>query len=372
MQEHANNLMDTNMDRNPSNTDYENSTFSYPDTSYGSEYDMCSQEQNKIFDQIFLPTFYSILFAAGMLGNGLVVLVMLTNWQKMQSTDVFIVHLALADMLLVSTLPFWATQATSGWIFGVALCKIVASLFKINFCAGTFLLACISIDRYLSIVYAVQIYKKHKKNHVHWSCFVVWTLCIIMCIPDAMYYSVEFESRINMSSCDPFYPEENSKFWKVFTTLLFQILVFLLPLIFMLICYSHIIVTLLKSRGFKKQRAIRLIIAVVVAFFLCWTPYNIVVFLDMLTLLEIIWDCPVINNIDFALSVTSCICYLHCCLNPILYAFIGAKFKTNLLELIGKTRLCPHFVAKHIKRRQPSTRSFTWSSSGDTTMSGIY
>ncbi|XP_071966487.1 C-X-C chemokine receptor type 3 isoform X2 [Engystomops pustulosus] len=351
-------------------SDFEDTTFSNNGISYSADYDICLYEENKTFDKLFLPIFYSILFVAGMLGNGLVVLVMLTNKQKMQSTDVFIFHLALADMLLVSTLPFWAAQETFGWVFGEALCKIVASLFKINFYAGTFLLACISIDRYLSIVYAVQIYKKNKKNNIHWSCFVVWTVCILMCIPDAMYYSVTFESRINMSTCDPLYPEGQSKSWKVTTTLLFQIFIFLLPLIFMVFCYSHIIITLLKSQGFKKQRAMRLIIAVVVAFFLCWSPYNIVASIDMLTLLEIIGECTIVSNIDFAISVTSCICYLHCCLNPILYAFIGAKFKNNLLELISKNGLCPQFVAKHIKRRQTSTKSFT--SSGDTTMSGIY
>lgn len=354
-----------------SDSDFENISFSYSGTSDSGEYEICVYGENKIFDHIFVPTFYSILFAAGILGNGLVMLVMLTNYQKMQSTDVFIVHLALADMLLVSTLPFWAAQATFGWIFGEALCKLVASLFKINFYAGTFLLACISIDRYLSIVYAVQIYKKHNKDRVHWSCFAVWVLCILMCIPDALYYSVTFDSHVNMSMCDPLYPEKNSKSWKVTTTLLFHIFVFLLPLIGMLFCYSHIIITLLTSQGFKKQRAMKLIIAVVAAFFLCWTPYNIVAFLDMLTMLEIKNDCNFTINIDFALSVTSCISYLHCCLNPILYAFIGAKFKNNLFDLISKTRLCPRFVVKHVKRRQ-SSKSFTWSSSGDTAVSGIY
>ncbi|XP_069803211.1 C-X-C chemokine receptor type 3-like [Dendropsophus ebraccatus] len=352
--------------------DYENMTFLSPTGSYGSEYDVCFYEKNKVFDQFFSATFYSILFIAGILGNGLVILVMLTNKQKMQSTDVFIVHLALADMLLVSTLPFWAAQATFGWIFKEALCKLVASLFKINFYAGTFLLACISVDRYLSIVYAVQIYKRHNKNRVHWSCFAVWTLCVIMCIPDAMFYSVKYDSYINMSMCEPLYPENHATSWKMTTTILFQIFVFLLPLIGMLFCYSHIIITLLRSQGFKKQRAMRLIIAVVVTFFLCWTPYNIVAFLDMLTLMEINNECDFKVNIDVASSVTSCICYLHCCLNPILYAFIGEKFKRNLYDMIAKTRLCPRFVVHHVKRRQSSTKSFNWSSSGDTTMSGIY
>ncbi|XP_063797693.1 C-X-C chemokine receptor type 3-like [Pseudophryne corroboree] len=352
--------------------DFDNSTFAYSAYSDSEDVTPCSQEENKIFDQSFVPAFYSLLFLAGILGNGLVMTVLLPNRQKMQSTDIFILHLALADLLLVATLPFWAVQTTLGWVFGQVLCKIVASIFKINFYAGTFLLTCISFDRYLSIVYAVQVYKRHRMDLVHWSCFIVWCLCFILSIPDAMYYSVSLESRINMTVCEPFFPISTSRHWKVALTFLFHIMGFLLPLVGMLYCYSHIILTLLNSQGFKKQKALRLIIAVVVAFFLCWSPYNIAAFIDTVKMLQLNSSCDFETKIDIALSVTSGLCYFHSCLNPVLYAFIGTKFKSNLAEMFSNTRLCPQFVAQYVKRRQPSTRSSTRSDSGDTSLSGVY
>ncbi|XP_075047298.1 C-X-C chemokine receptor type 3-like [Mixophyes fleayi] len=356
---------------NPS--DIENNTYGYSAYSDSEDVIPCSQEENKSFDQSFLPVLYSLLFLLGILGNGLIMVVMLPNRRKLQSTDMFILHLALADILLVATLPFWAVQTTNGWIFGEAVCKIVASIFKINFYAGTFLLTCISCDRYLSIVFAVQIYKKNRMDLVHWSCFLVWCLCFLLSVPDAMYYSVLIEPRINMTVCEPFFPIETSVSWKLALTFLFHFLGFLLPLGGMLLFYSHIIITLLKSQGFKKQRALRLIISVVVAFFLCWTPYNVVAFLDTLKTLNALKNsCNLENKIDIALSVTSGLCYFHCCLNPVLYAFFGVKFKSNLAELFNRTRLCPRFVARYVKRRQPSTRSSTWSESGDTSLSGVY
>ncbi|PIO30346.1 C-X-C chemokine receptor type 3 [Aquarana catesbeiana] len=355
-------------------TDFENFTFpSYAPYSDSQDVAPCKQEESKVFDKHFVPAFYSIVFILGLLGNGLVIVVTLTQRsQKIQSTDMFILHLAVADILLTITLPFWAVQATSGWIFGEAFCKIVASVFKINFYAGTFLLVCISLDRYVSIVFAVQIYKKHRLHYVHWSCLAVWCICVVLCIPDAMYYSVNFESRTNVTECEPHFPPSTSKNWKASLAFLYHICGFLIPFAGMMYCYSHIVVTLLRSKGFRKHKALRLIIAVVVAFFLCWTPYNVVALLDALNMLgSFEGDCSFQQNIDIALSITSGFCYFHSCLNPVLYVFIGEKFRRNLAELLVRTRLCPNLAVPYV-RRPASTRSSTWSESGDTSMSGLY
>ncbi|KAM5132552.1 C-X-C chemokine receptor type 3 [Mantella aurantiaca] len=352
----------------------ENITFSYVPYSDSSDVTPCNQEEIKFFDGHFVPAFYTIMFILGLLGNGLVMVVMLfQHTHKLHSTDMFILHLAVADILLVVTLPFWAVQATSGWIFGDVSCKIVASVFKVNFYAGSFLLACISVDRYLSIVFAVQIFKKNRLHLVHWGCLIVWGICVLCCIPDAFFYSVNFEARTNMTECEPYFPAERSKKWKATMAFLYHFFGFLLPFAGMLYCYSHIAYTLLRTQTFKKHKALRLIVAVVVAFFLCWAPYNLVALLDTLSMLDSFHgNCSFQQNIDIALSITSGLCYFHSCLNPVLYVFIGEKFRSDLGELLVRTRLCPHLAARYVKNRLPSTRSSTWSEYGDTSLSGVY
>ncbi|XP_041426662.1 C-X-C chemokine receptor type 3 isoform X2 [Xenopus laevis] len=327
----------------------------------------CNLQTTVTFDRSFLPAFYSIVFLLGILGNVLVMVVLLQNQWRLQSTNIILLHLALADILLVVTLPFWATQAVSGWIFGTVMCKMVASIFKINLYACTFLLVCISCDRYLSIVYAVQLYKKQRTHLVHWSCLLVWCLCIGLSIPDMVHFQVIHEPRTNMTQCQPNFDSSTFKIWRVSMTFLYHIVGFLLPLCFMVYCYTHIIYTLCQTRGFKKQKALQVIIAVVVTFFLCWTPYNIVALLDTMNMLNFLADnCTTDSNIDIALSVTSGLCYFHSCLNPLLYAFIGAKFKRKLIELLSKLGcICPQFVKNYIKYNPPA-KSSTWSESGDT------
>ncbi|KAE8593695.1 hypothetical protein XENTR_v10019272 [Xenopus tropicalis] len=344
--------------------------YDYSTSSESNDVAPCDLQTTIIFDRSFLPAFYSILFLLGILGNVLVMVVLLQNRKRLQSTDIFLLHLALADILLVVTLPFWATQAVSGWLFGNVLCKTVASIFKINFYACTFLLVCISCDRYLAIVYAVQVYKKHRTNLVHWSCLFVWCLCVGLSVPDMVHFQVAYEPRTNVTECQPVFGSSNFKTWRVSMAFLYHIVGFLLPLCFMLYCYTHIIHTLFQTHGFKKQRALRVIITVVVAFFLCWTPYNIVALLDTLNLLHVLADnCTIDSNIDIALSVTSGLCYFHSCLNPLLYAFVGAKFKKKLVELLSKLScICPQIVKNYIKH-SPSAKSSTWSESGETSIS---
>ncbi|XP_014397870.1 PREDICTED: uncharacterized protein LOC106726663 [Myotis brandtii] len=70
-------------------------------------------------------------------------------------TDVYLLNMALADILFVLTLPFWAvTHATGQWVFSSALCKLVRGVYAVNFHCGMLLLACISLDRYVAIVQA--------------------------------------------------------------------------------------------------------------------------------------------------------------------------------------------------------------------------
>ncbi|MEE6522615.1 hypothetical protein FKM82_021224, partial [Ascaphus truei] len=347
-----------------------NSTYDYQNYSESASLTPCSLQQTKAFDQSFLPAFYSLLFVLGLLGNVLVLVVLLRNKRGLQSTDMFILHLAVADILLVLTLPFWAAQAVSGWHFGSVMCKIVGSLFKVNFYAGIYLLACISCDRYLSIVYAVQIYKKHRSHLVHWSCLVVWCLCVLLSLPDIVFFQVMHEYRANMTECQHQFPSHTSTSWRLALTFLYQVLGFLLPLCGMLYCYTHIALTLLRSQGFKKHRALRVIIALVLSFFLCWAPYNIAALMNTLSILQIFArDCRLESHIDIALSVTSGLCYFHCCLNPVLYAFIGVKFKNKFIELLNYSGcICPQFLEKYVKSQ---ARSSTWSESADTSQSGI-
>ncbi|XP_010892471.2 C-X-C chemokine receptor type 3.1 [Esox lucius] len=340
--------------------------YNYTDTCCSSG-EVCGTEDGMRFEQVFLPVFYSLTLVLGLLGNGLVLVVLVKRRRSWSVTDTFILHLAVADTLLLLTLPLWAAQAAAGWSFGTPLCKITGAMFTINFYCGIFLLACISLDRYLSVVHAVQMYSRRKPWMVQVSCLSVWLLSLFLSIPDWYFLEPIRDTRREKVECVHNYPiSSQSGFdWRLASRLLYHILGFLLPSAVLIFCYSYILVRLLHgSQGAQKQRAVRVILALVLVFFLCWTPYNITLMVDTLHANNTIEDtCETLNALDIAMTATSSLGYLHCSLNPVLYAFVGVKFRHHLLDML---RSLGFKLVRGVSVHRTSRRSSAWSESGDT------
>ncbi|XP_030641418.1 C-X-C chemokine receptor type 3-like [Chanos chanos] len=295
----------------------------------------CDQLSSIRFEGILIPTLYSLALVLGLLGNGLVLAIL---WQKKRSwsvTDTFVMHLGVADTLLLLTLPFWAVEVTQGWIFKTAFCKLSGALFKINFYCGIFLLACISLDCYLSIVHAVQIYSCAKLWVVQSSCVAVWLFSLLLSIPDWLYLEAQRDiRRDNRVECTYHYPAPE---WRQAFRLLHHVLGFLLPAVIMLFCYSCILLRLQRSSQ-GLQGAVRVFLAVVLAFFICWTPYNITLMVDTFHSngwsLNTHGSCDSTEALDVSLAATHTLGLLHCCVNPILYAFVNVKFWRYLVQML--------------------------------------
>lgn len=145
---------------------------------------------------------------------------------------------------------------------------------------------------------------------------------------------------------------------------------FLLPLLVMAYCYAHILAVLLVSRGQRRFRAMRLVVVVVAAFAVCWTPYHLVVLVDILMDVGVLArNCGRESHVDVAKSVTSGMGYMHCCLNPLLYAFVGVKFREQMWMLF--TRLGRS--DQRGPQRQPSSsrRESSWSETTEASYLGL-
>ncbi|XP_029307324.1 C-X-C chemokine receptor type 3.1 [Cottoperca gobio] len=337
--------------------------------------DVCDLKEGKQFEAVFIPVLYSVAFVVGVLGNGVLLGVLAQSRRTWSVTDTFILHLGVADILLLLTLPLWAAQSAQvqGWTFGTPLCKITGAVFTINFYCGIFLLACISLDRYLSIVHATQMYSRRKPWVVHVSCSAVWLFSLLLSIPDWIFLEAVHDERRDKTVCVCNYFKFNSETvgdWRLASRLIYHTVGFLLPSAALIFCYSCILCRLHSgSQGLQKQKAFRIIVAVVMVFFICWTPYNITLMVDTLTSNNTITDrCGVQTSLDKAKIVTSSVGYLHCSLNPILYAFVGVKFRRQLLDIL-RSLGCKLKMSPKLQSVGPSRRSSLWSNSADTSNS---
>nr|UOF75623.1 CXCR3a2 [Bostrychus sinensis] len=325
------------------------------------------------FKATFIPVLYSLVFAVGVLGNGALLVVLFRSRKNWSVTDTFILHLCVADVLLLVTLPFWASEAVSGWTFGTPLCKITGAVFMINFYCGIFLLACISLDRYLSIVHATQMYSRRNPCVVQGSCLLVWFFSLFLSIPEWMFLKAQKDDRRNsITECMHNYlmlGVDAMKTVPLATRLIYHILGFLLPSAILIFCYSCILRRLrCGTHGLQKQRASRVIVAVVAVFFLCWTPYNITLMVDTLSSDSSNNTCEGRSRKEKAIIITSSLSYLHCCLNPILYAFVGVKFRRQLLDIL-RSLGCNIKTTVRLQSTVSGRKSSIWSESGDTSNS---
>ncbi|XP_069474960.1 alpha-1A adrenergic receptor [Ambystoma mexicanum] len=94
----------------------------------------------------------------GVLGNILVILSVACHRHLQTVTHYFIVNLAVADLLLTSTvLPFSATFEILGyWVFGRIFCNIWAAVDVLCCTASIMSLCAISIDRYIGVSYPLR------------------------------------------------------------------------------------------------------------------------------------------------------------------------------------------------------------------------
>ncbi|XP_014895157.1 C-C chemokine receptor type 7 isoform X3 [Poecilia latipinna] len=313
------------------NTTFLLDNFDYSSTSqdYSDFPVLCDKERNRQFRLWFMPLFYSIICLLGVAGNLLVIATVFYFKRLKNMTDVYLLNLSFADLLFALSLPFWAANSMAEWILGLFVCKAMHTIYKVSFYSSMFLLSLISIDRYFAIAKAVSTHGLRSKAVFlsKLSSTASWVMALICSIPEMLY------TNINNNTCDPF-STKNDKLRVGFQSSQI-VLGFLVPLLIMSFCYTCIIQTLCHARGFERNRAIKVILAIVIVFLVSQMPYNIILFwTTIVTGAGGTENCNYDNGLLFATDITQYVAFLRCCLNPFVYAFIGVKFRHDVLKLL--------------------------------------
>ncbi|XP_006755240.1 PREDICTED: C-C chemokine receptor type 6 [Myotis davidii] len=302
---------------------------------------LCVLKDVRDFSRLFVPVTYSLVCVFGLLGNVLVVLTFAFYKKAKSMTDVYLLNMALADVLLVLTLPFRAvTHATGQWAFSSALCKLVRGVYAVNFHCGMLLLACISLDRYVAIVQATRSFRLRARMRAHHRaiCLAVWALSVLIST-GTFIFSQKYRLQ-DREVCEPRYQEVSEPLrWKLLLLGLQLLFGFFVPLLFMMFCYLFIVRTLLQAQNSKRHKAIRVVVAVVLVFLACQVPHNVVLLVTAVKLGKVGRSCQREKALGYLETGTEVLAFLHCCLNPVLYAFVGQKFRSYFLK-IAKDLLC--------------------------------
>ncbi|XP_034189629.1 ecdysis triggering hormone receptor isoform X5 [Osmia lignaria lignaria] len=291
-----------------------------------------------------------IVMALGIVGNLMVPLVVFRGKDMRNSTNIFLVNLSVADLcvLLICT-PTVLVEVNSGpqvWPLGEHMCKAVPFVELTVAHASVLTILAISFERYYAICEPLRAGYVCTKARATFLCLLAW-VAAALCTSPIIWVSQYQKMRLKESKDDQdqrnFIPVCLTSVDTTVTTVFFLFLVlffYLLPLLILMILYALIIRNLVPDssntsdtyHARAKRHVITMLMSVVLSFFLCLTPYRILIFYIIVAPAEQI--AAIDRDTFFAfLNFSRIMFYLHSAVDPILYNLMSSKFRRGFLQL---------------------------------------
>ncbi|XP_056411941.1 cholecystokinin receptor type A isoform X1 [Hyla sarda] len=360
------------------------------------DYSHNATRSDKDLHQIVRIFLYSLIFLLGVLGNSLVIVVLIRNKRMRTVTNIFLLSLAVSDLMLcLFCIPFTLIpNLLEDFIFGSTVCSGAFYFMGISVSVSTFNLVAISLERYSAICKPLQSRVWQTKSHALKVIAVTWLLSFTMMSPYPIYSTlVPFPKYENTTGhmCRLGWPNDlTQQAWYIFLLLI----LFLVPGIVMTIAYALISMELYRGIRFDanqkkertssissnqfengdgcylqkskrknkvemrqlssghsstkiervrsnssaanlmaKKRVIRMLIVIVILFFICWTPIfsvNAWRAFDATTAGILLSGAPI--------SFIHLLSYTSACVNPIIYCFMNKRFRLGFLATFN---CCP-------------------------------
>ncbi|KAK5616181.1 Urotensin-2 receptor [Crenichthys baileyi] len=130
-----------------------------------------------------IGTILSIMCFVGVSGNIYTLVVMCHSMRTAASMYIYIINLALADLLYLLTIPFVVcTHFLKGWYFGDAGCRILISMDFLTMHASIFTLTIMSTERYFAVLKPLDTVKR-SKSYRKAIALLVWVASLILTLP---------------------------------------------------------------------------------------------------------------------------------------------------------------------------------------------
>ncbi|KAJ8336480.1 hypothetical protein SKAU_G00377000 [Synaphobranchus kaupii] len=270
---------------------------------------------------------YSVVFVVGLLGNCLVMYVIIRHTKMKTATNIYIFNLAVADALMITTLPFQsAGNLLNSWPFGEVLCKVTISIDYYNMFTSIFTLTMMSVDRYIAVCHPVTALEFRTASKAKAINVCIWILSSAVGVPALVLGSTDTANGTTECALQFPYPYG---YWDALMKICVFVLGFVAPVLVITACYTLMVLRLrtvrLLSSSPQKDRGLRritrLVLVLVAVFVGCWTPIHIFILVKALGHVP---DTPGVTATYFFCVALG---YTNSSLNPVLYAFLDENFK---------------------------------------------
>nr|AAH82766.1 GPER protein [Homo sapiens] len=226
---------------------------------------------------LFLSCLYTIfLFPIGFVGNILILVVNISFREKMTIPDLYFINLAVADLILVADSLIEVFNLHERYYDIAVLCTFMSLFLQVNMYSSVFFLTWMSFDRYIALARAMRCSLFRTKHHARLSCGLIWMASVSATL--VPFTAVHLQHTDEACFC---FADVREVQWLEVT------LGFIVPFAIIGLCYSLIVRVLVRAhrhRGLRprRQKALRMILAVVLVFFVCWLPENVFISVHLL------------------------------------------------------------------------------------------
>ncbi|XP_032890361.1 neurotensin receptor type 2-like [Amblyraja radiata] len=344
-----------------------------------------SNQQEPSYVTIPITVFYALLLLFGIFANSLSILMLLKNGRmKSSAIRFYLLSLAMADLTLLLTIPvtvyryYWQYYP---WLLSNPLCKLYFMVRHIYCATTSWTIIVFTAERYMAICHPMWSITGLRQSRTAHLLALIWVLSAISSVPFAVVYgqstacildntATSQDKTVFFSTVCEMIEKEPFTIYKIAIQMR-SILCFLVPLtviiIFYLLIFRHLSVNqrlrenlglthLWRSQDINssgklpgtERKALQLMGAVVVAFFVCNFPDTAA------TLMQIYiknWSTSVYTMYTWLKSYLSVpLWYVNSALDPILFCISSSSFRCACKDSLGPIRPCNDSSLKGHKR----------------------
>ncbi|XP_072013800.1 melatonin receptor type 1B-B-like [Amphiura filiformis] len=252
--------------------------------------------------RIIIGIFVMLICIFGFFGNSLTIFAVILSKKLRTTTNVFVVHLAIADLLSCLFQPWDAIGLWSmdGWPIATWICTLSSGISLVCLSFTVIDLALIAINRYLKILFPLRTYQKvYSFRNIAIMLAFGWLYCFCVVIIPPCLGIGHIGYSYDLKTCAS---DANNPF-SSFYTALSAALIYPIPLIIVIFCYTKILLYVRRHQKLidvrRKSSSLRRdtrpgppdsqqmqitknLMYVVIAFVLCLGPFTISISIDAL------------------------------------------------------------------------------------------
>ncbi|XP_063283509.1 urotensin-2 receptor-like [Pelobates fuscus] len=266
------------------------------------------------------------MFFLGVSGNLYVLIITVLSNRPAGSLCTYVVNLALADLLYLSTIPFVvSTYLVRDWYFGDVGCRVLLSMDLFTMHASIYTLLAMSLERYQVVVYPLR--SRLSQNHRKLTSVAIWLMSLFLTLPMmCMMHLQDSHNGFGKKIC---FPTWTLDAFRCYLTVLFCTSI-LGPGLILLYLYSHLARAYWVSgqgiqsskRKIKQGVGLR-IFTIILVYWVCYTPF----WAWQLAKLYQQQSSGLLPAAQIYLNFgVTCLTYANSCVNPLLYTLLTRNY----------------------------------------------